>query len=316
MSLKNEQTTWPLVSVVIPVYNGEDVLPTLLESLDRLDYPSNRLEVILVDNNSKDSTPELLATTSFKVVFEAQPGCGTARNAGILCAEGEFIACTDADCVVDPAWIKDLLAGFNSANIGAVAGTLQPYAINHPIERYEALRLNDPGHRSIHIFLPTSCTANTMYRADVFRQIGLLLNRSGGEETDFNWRMQTQTNYRIHFLEHGGLVKHRYRTNLRSFCNSQLYKARTLIDLHQRWNLYVPTGRMELLRTGIAVCRFMPEVVVGIAQRRSQFVTAPIQVLYECFWEAWLDILVPWTRYRGIRQGLQQIHQQHQPENK
>jgi glycosyltransferase involved in cell wall biosynthesis len=304
-----EATTWPLVSVVVPVYNGEAVLPTLLESLVNLDYPTDRLEVILVDNNSNDRTPELLAATSFKVIFEARPGCGTARNAGIRCAQGEFIACTDADCVVDPSWLKDLLSGFDAANVGVVAGTIQPYAINHPIERYEALRLNDPGHRSTHIFLPTACTANAIYRADVFHQVGLLLDRSGGEETDLNWRMQTQTNYRIRFLEKGGLVRHRYRANLRSFCNSQLYKARTLIDLHRRWNLYIPTGRKELLRAGIAVFRFVPAVVVGMVQRRSLFFTNPVQALNESFWDAWLDILVPWTRYRGIRQGLQQIHQ-------
>jgi len=298
-----------MVSIVVPIYNGETVLLTLLESLDNLDYPAECFEVILVDNNSKDRTPELLANTQFRVVFEAQPGCGTARNAGIRGAKGEFIACTDADCVVDRAWIKDLLAGFNTANIGAVAGTIEPYAINHPIERYEALHLNDPGHRSTHIFLPTACTANVMYRADVFRQVGLLLDRSGGEETDLNWRMQTQTEYRIHFLERGGLVQHRYRANLSSFCNSQLYKARTLIDLHRRWNLYLPTGRKELLRTAIAVCLFIPALVAGIFQRKKLLSTTLIQAFHESFWKAWLVILVPWIRYRGIRQGWQQIHQ-------
>ncbi|WP_218081564.1 glycosyltransferase [Anthocerotibacter panamensis] len=283
---------WPLVSVVVPVFNAEQVLVTLLPSLASLDYP--RLEVLLVDNNSTDRTAEMLAASGFTVLFEARPGCGTARNAGIRQARGEFIACTDADCVVDPGWIKDLLAGFDGPTIGAVAGTIEPYALEHPIECYEAVRLNDPGHRAHHIFLPTACTANVMYRAEIFQQVGLLLDRSGGEETDLNWRMQTQTSYRIHFLATGGRVRHRYRANLGAFCRSQRYKARTLVDLYRRWGLRVPTGRKELWRAVRASLLFVPAVVQGCLLRRG---------LVASCWQAWLDIVVPWIRYQGICEG-------------
>lgn len=296
---KDNLSKWPLISplisIVVPVYNGEKVLPTLIESLSKLDYPKDCLEIILVNNNSSDRTAEILAATPFTVISEMQPGCGTARNAGIRQARGEFIACTDADCVVSPTWLKDLVSGFTDPKIGAVAGTIEPYELTHPIERYEALRLNDPGHRAKHIFLPTACTANVMYRADVFQRVGLLLDRSGGEETDLNWRMQTQTEYRIHFLQSGGLVHHRYRADFKAFCRSQRYKARTLIDLHRRWNLHTPTGRKELLRTAISVSWFLPTVLTQTFGRGHSF--------YESCWEAWLNIVVPWTRYQGIREG-------------
>ncbi len=295
---------WPLVSVVVPVYNGEAMLPTLLASLKQLDYPRQCLEILLVNNNSTDNTAALLAASGYTVLFEMKPGCGSARNAGIRRARGEFIACTDADCVADPHWLKDLLAGFTEEDIGAVAGTIEPYALNHPIERYEALRLRDPGHRPVHVFLPTACTANVMYRASVFARVGLLLDRSGGEETDLNWRMQTQTSLRIHFLSQGGLIRHRYRADLASFCRSQRYKACTLVDLHRRWQLRVPTGRKELARAGLAVLGFGLKLAKGCL--RSDFLRAPRTVLVESYWESLLDILVPWTRFRGIRQGWQQ----------
>jgi glycosyltransferase involved in cell wall biosynthesis len=305
--MKTSYDNWPLVTVVVPVYNEEIVLPTLLASLRELDYPPSRLEVLLVDNNSTDQTPQLLASSGFTVLFEPRPGCGTARNTGIRKAQGEFIACTDADCVVDPAWLQDLLAGFNTPEVGAVAGTIEPYALQNPIERYEALRLQDPGHRHQHSFLPTACTANVMYRADVFRQVGLLLDRSGAEETDLNWRMQTQTSYRIHFLTKGGRIRHRYRSNLQAFCRSQRYKARTLVDLHRRWGLYVPTGRKELFRAGRALVLFAPKVLVSCLQRGIAARKTPTTVLQASLWESWLDILVPWTRYLGIREGHQQL---------
>lgn len=294
MTYPSDSELWPMVSVVVPIYNGEEVLSTLLEALGQLDYPSERLEIVLVNNNSTDRTAQLLAATPYKVLFEPVPGCGTARNAGIRVAQGEFIACTDADCVVDPAWIKDLLAGFTSPKIGAVAGTIEPYALKNPIERYEALRLRDPGHRPKHVFLPTACTANLMYRAEVFKRVGLLLDRSGCEETDLNWRMQSQTEYRICFLDQRGLVRHRYRSDLRSFCHSQHYKARTLVDLHRRWKLHVPTGRKELARSLTALVRFLPKAMVGAVSSGA---------ITDSLWEAYLDIVVPWTRFQGIKEG-------------
>jgi|GEM_PF-599764 glycosyltransferase involved in cell wall biosynthesis len=303
-SKAEKSTQMPMVSVIVPVYNGEVLLPLLLQSLSRLNHPSDRLEILIVNNNSSDRTVEILAGSPFTILFEPTPGAGTARNTGIRQAKGEFLAFTDADCVVDSNWLKDLLAGFTDPTIGAVAGTLKPHALTHPVERYEALKLNCPGHRATHVFLPTAVTANVMYRADVFAQVGTFLECTGGEETDLNWRMQTQTPYRINFLTEGGLVWHRYRADLKAFCRTQRYKSRTLIDLHRRWNLRVPTGRKELFKAAIALPNFIPTVVKHSLGQRDRFLQKPGRVLWEGIWEARLDILVPWERYRGIREGL------------
>jgi glycosyltransferase involved in cell wall biosynthesis len=293
----------PMISVIVPVYNGEVLLPLLLQSLSRLNYPADRLEILIVNNNSSDRTAEILTDSPFTILFEPVPGAGTARNAGIRQAKGEFLAFTDADCVIEANWLNDLLAGFTDASVGAVAGTLEPHALNHPIERYEALRLNCPGHRATHVFLPTAVTANVMYRADVFAQVGTFLECTGGEETDLNWRMQTQTPYRINFLTEGGLVWHRYRADLKAFCRTQRYKSRTLIDLHRRWNLRVPTGRKELFKAAIALPNFLPTVIQHSLTQRDRLLQEPGRVLREGVWEARLNVLVPWERYRGIREG-------------
>ncbi len=299
----NYQSEWPFVSVVVPVYNGEYYLPALLQSLAQLDYPKERLEILLVNNNSTDGTAALLASSPFNVIFEPRPGAGAARNAGIRQAQGEFIAFTDADCIVHPQWIKDLLPSFQDSTIGAVAGTIQPYTLTHPIERYEALCLNSPGHRAQHVFLPTASTTNVMYRADVFQKIGLFIDRTYTEETDLNWRMQTQTDYHIYFLQSGGLVWHRYRANLKKFCQVQRNKAGTVIDLHQRWNLRAPTGRKELFRAVTATMRFVPITIVRSIALGPDLIQTPKQVLHNILWQSWLDILVPWNRFRGIRQA-------------
>ncbi len=307
MQLKNppDLVEYPLVSVIVPIYNAEAVLSTLLDSLSQLDYPADRLEILLVNNNSSDRTFELLAATPYTTILETTPGAGTARNAGIRKARGEFLAFTDSDCVVDASWLKDLLAGFTSPEIGAVAGTIKPYELNHPVECYEALQLDDPGHRAQHIFLPTAVTANTMYRSEVFCRVGLFPERTGGEETDLNWRMQAETEYRICFLPTGGLIRHRYRSNLKAFCHSQHVKARSIVYLHRRWNLYVPTGRKELFRAVVAAIEFLPVVVIKTLKHGRGLLVAPGRILYHSCWEALLNILVPWNKYQGIREGWQ-----------
>jgi glycosyltransferase involved in cell wall biosynthesis len=92
--------TGPLVSVIVPVYNGESFLAEALTSLFTQDYAP--FEAIVVDDGSTDRTREI--ANSFDVRCFAQPNSGqaAARNTGITEARGEFIAFLDADDVLPP----------------------------------------------------------------------------------------------------------------------------------------------------------------------------------------------------------------------
>ncbi|MDD5068299.1 MAG: glycosyltransferase family 2 protein [Candidatus Pacebacteria bacterium] len=101
------------VSVLIPVYNGEETLHESLESVSNQAY--DNYEVIVVDNNSKDRTKEIIYDfiekyRNIKYVFELKVGRGAARNAGIREANGEVILMTDADCTVPKDWIEKMTA--------------------------------------------------------------------------------------------------------------------------------------------------------------------------------------------------------------
>ena len=86
----------PLVSTIIPVFNGERLLPEALDSVFRQDY--RPIEVIVVDDGSTDGT-SLVARSCPEVryLYQSNQGLGAARNAGIAAACGEFIAFLDAD---------------------------------------------------------------------------------------------------------------------------------------------------------------------------------------------------------------------------
>ncbi|MFC1791691.1 glycosyltransferase family 2 protein, partial [Gemmatimonadota bacterium] len=85
-----------LVSVVIPVFNGERYLAEAIESVIGQSYPS--LEIIVVDDGSTDRTPEISAAFDQVRAFRQDHlGVAAARNLGITRAEGEFLSFLDAD---------------------------------------------------------------------------------------------------------------------------------------------------------------------------------------------------------------------------
>jgi glycosyltransferase involved in cell wall biosynthesis len=86
----------PLVSVIVPVCNGERYLGYALQSI--LDQDYRPLEVIVVDDGSVDSTaPVARSFEDVRYVYQANQGHGAAMNTGIGLAEGEFLAFLDAD---------------------------------------------------------------------------------------------------------------------------------------------------------------------------------------------------------------------------
>ncbi|WP_423459215.1 glycosyltransferase family 2 protein [Ottowia sp. VDI28] len=87
---------WPLVSVVVPVYNRERMLPEVLANIRSQGYP--QLEIIVVDDGSTDRTADVARTQPDVRLFE-QPNGGPAqaRNRAIINARGEFVACLDSD---------------------------------------------------------------------------------------------------------------------------------------------------------------------------------------------------------------------------
>jgi glycosyltransferase involved in cell wall biosynthesis len=96
----------PLVSVVIPVYNGERFLGAAIESV--LHQSLQDLEIIVVDDGSTDATPQILAAYASRIRVYRQPnrGVASARNAGAARARGTYLAFLDADDV----WLREKLA--------------------------------------------------------------------------------------------------------------------------------------------------------------------------------------------------------------
>jgi glycosyltransferase involved in cell wall biosynthesis len=91
----------PLVSVIVPVYNGDRFLAAALESILSQDY--HPFEVIVVDDGSTDGTAGIARSFGgVRYIHQSNHGLAAARNAGMAAALGEFIAFLDADDVMLP----------------------------------------------------------------------------------------------------------------------------------------------------------------------------------------------------------------------
>jgi len=187
-----QSADYPLVSVIVPVFNDEAGLYRCLEALSQQTYPAACLEIIVVDNGSNflEGVERLVDNyIGVKLVQEQTPGSYAARNRGITLAQGDILAFTDADCIPDLAWIERGLAYFRQPhNYDMVVGRVElfPQDSHNPtlIELYQMVSLF-PQERYLKIF-KGGATANVLVRRIVIDDVGPF-NQSLKSFGDLEW---------------------------------------------------------------------------------------------------------------------------------
>src|SRR5437868_12019579 len=113
----------PAVSIVIPTHNNVSLLLECLESVRGLDYPREKLEIIVVDNGSVDRTHDVI-TTRYPHVrlirLEGNTGFAPACDRGAQEATGQYVAFLNNDAVVSPDWLTALLNALSAGGEGTV----------------------------------------------------------------------------------------------------------------------------------------------------------------------------------------------------
>ena len=137
----------PPLTLVVPARDEARSLPRLFAALDRLDYPDERLFIILVEDGSVDATGPQLARWAAKrprnrIVLHAHAGGkAVALNTALAGAPpSEIVAVCDADLRPEPDCLRELGASFADRTVGAVAGYMRPAnADATPVARYAAI---------------------------------------------------------------------------------------------------------------------------------------------------------------------------------
>lgn len=110
-------------SIIIPAWNEEEYVGAAIGASRAQDYPRDRFEIIVVDNNSADKTSMAARKAGAdKVVLEPEQGTNMARNRGVEEAEGEILAFLDADCIPPPEWLRHLEENLSKRGVAATSG--------------------------------------------------------------------------------------------------------------------------------------------------------------------------------------------------
>jgi len=117
---------WPLVSISLPVYNEAAQIRDVLDSLLRLDYPAERLQIVVVSDASTDGTDAIVAEYAGRGVeavrLPVRSGKTAAEQAAVPFLRGDIVVNTDASIRIRPDALRPLIARFRDPAVGVASG--------------------------------------------------------------------------------------------------------------------------------------------------------------------------------------------------
>jgi cellulose synthase/poly-beta-1,6-N-acetylglucosamine synthase-like glycosyltransferase len=264
----------PEISTVITVRNAVATIGECLDTILKQEYPSESIEVIVVDAGSTDGTRENVLQYEKVVLVDDLGGTiGSGRNVGIRRSPAAVIAITDADMAVDNDWLRTACGEFASAEIGAVGGPV----LTHPSCKGLAALIGELWEESPRFKVRTEAphdqlyTGNIAYRREALEKSGLF-NESlvAAEDPELNWRVQN-AGYKLIF-QPAMRVYHHHRSTLRGF-------------LHQRYRNGIGCGqllhvnrRLRKTRRRIITAAALPLAIIitGLFLLTNTFLTTPL----------------------------------------
>lgn len=162
------------ITVIVSARNEEDHIEQLLSSLINQNYTN--YEIIVVDDHSTDRTAELCSTQCNVIVLPAHGhGKKAAISQALEQATGQIIACTDADCIAPPNWLKEINNFFQDSTFHFGSGPVRFLSKNgvlQALQRIEFASLVGSGASCIKLQKPTMCNgANIFFRKPTFQRV-------------------------------------------------------------------------------------------------------------------------------------------------
>ena len=198
----------PFVSVLIPAYNEEKTILKTLESVDGIAYPKEKLEVIVINDGSTDSTFKIISgficnKPNFRVISHQNMGKAASLNKALQIAKGEFFACLDADSFVDKLTLRKMLSLYyeekdpDLAIITPAMKVYEPKNILQKVQRLEYLVIILFARLSSHLdSLYVAPGPFSLYRTEIIRKLGGFDETNITEDQEIAYRAQ-QNHYRI-----------------------------------------------------------------------------------------------------------------------
>jgi glycosyltransferase involved in cell wall biosynthesis len=239
------QTGSAIVSVIIPTHNRAGLLPLMLRAVAQQTYPSQQMEVIVVDDGSTDDTPNVVKTFTelqLKCVTHTNQGATLARNLGAQQATGQWLVFMDDDIELLPGSIAALLDTLAGTQQTVVVGTL---LADDRMESTGGLEVKTipgepPSTTDITAIPATRCFTGLLgIRRQDFIDLGMFQDPTGGwpnwDDVDFGYRAH-RAGYRLLRNRKAEAIHHDLAaTNLKAAASRWYRASQSAVRLIQKY---------------------------------------------------------------------------------
>ena len=268
------------VSIVIPFYNQENTVEMVVSAALNLNYPKEKLDIILVDDGSTDSTGKKIGQMNddrlTKILLDKNAGRARARNLGLQKVRGEITGLLDGDMVVDPNWLTNLLKALDEKNVVAAMGESQihPNLEKTKLDRYFYSFWRGARKHGKHSPIPFHrfLFNNTIVKTEALKKAGHFdesFRGYGGEDTDLAVRLWKLYPVSLRFVPEARSYHYHIRT-LEEFCNDmRWFGEKNLPVLVKRYPAYKKNlgAGWAASRTGVFVFNQMFRTVCEIGYK-------------------------------------------------
>lgn len=195
---------WPTVDIIVPCFNESTTILATIYSLLNLDYPKDKLKIIVVDDGSSDDSLKTLEifkeNPQVQIHHKENGGKYTALNFGIENSNADLFGCLDADSFVDKDALKKMIPYFENPKIMAVVPSIKVYEPENILQKIQKVEY-DWGILIRKIFtyldaLHVTPGPFTIFRKKIFENIGKYKHAHHTEDLEMALRMQKH-NYKI-----------------------------------------------------------------------------------------------------------------------
>ncbi len=254
----------PFISILVPAYNEEKTIQKTLESINHLDYPKNKVQIIVINDGSKDQTEQMIKSyitnkPPFQLLSHSNKGKAASLNIALKLVKGEFFACLDADSFVHPTTLRKMLKLYHETNDPSLAIITPAMKVHDPktilqrVQWLEYLVLILMGKVASKLdSLYVAPGPFSLYNTTIIKQLGGFDEKNITEDQEIAYRVQKH-HYKIRQCP-AGYVYTTAPATLKPFCSQRKrWYLGSMLCVHQYHELianrkYGDFGMMQMVK--------------------------------------------------------------------